>query len=106
VTFKFPELEAAQAALYTAVQRLNELHCTPTEFTKGDPKVMSAVADLQSARDKVVKAVADTVAFLKQTATDVVSGKDAAQVAADLNAQADALEAALIPAPAGGAPTP
>jgi len=68
---------------------------------------MAALDDLKAGQAAIDKAVADTAAYLKNLATTItggVSATDAEAIAADLNTQAAALEAAIAP-PASTPPT-
>ena len=65
--------------------------------------LMAALDDLKAGQAAIDKAVGDVVAFLKTLAGQIAGGVTAAEaeaVAADLNAQAAALEAAIAPPPA------
>lgn len=64
---------------------------------------MSATDDLKAGQAAIDKAVSDTATYLKNlagTITGGVSAADAETIAADLNTQAAALEAAIAPAAA------
>lgn len=68
---------------------------------------MSALDDLKAGQTALDKAVGDVVTYLKNLAAQVsggVSAADAEAVAADITAQAAALEAAIAPPPAPETP--
>lgn len=67
---------------------------------KGLEKIMAATDDLKAGQAAIDKAVGDVATYLKNLATTMaggVSAEDAEAVAADLNTQAAALEAAITP---------
>lgn len=71
-----------------------------SNLEKETRKLMSATDDLKAAQAALDKAVADTAAFLKTVAGQIaggVSAADAEAIAADMNAQAASLEAAIAP---------
>lgn len=87
-------------------QQLGQISTQLQQLTKGQQQIMAATDDLKAGQAAIDKAVADTAAFLKNLAGQVsggVSASDAETIAADLNAQAAALEAAI--APTGGTST-